>query len=445
MGSKTIPSLISSGGGYQIPPPLLAWDRIGPPLAIGLDIKKYKKTNEEFDVPMGAFDGAEVADIVGLFMLSELENLNAKAVWTSYKDDGLAISDAGPQEVEKIKKKVCKTFRENGLEITVDANKKIVQFLDVELNLEDESFKPYIKENDIPLYVNANSNHPKTITKNIPKSVNRRLSALSSSEAIFREVAPLYQAALDKAGYKFKLRYEPRVNNDGGNRSRRARKRHDIIWFNPPFSEEVRTKVGAKYLKLINKHFPKTSPLHKLFNRNTCKISYKTTPNLKRIIAAHNAKLLRESEPNNNQKMCNCRKDRVCPLGGKCLTKNVIYQATVTPTNPPSEPNTYIGLTANTFKQRHANHLKSFKYEKYRKETTLSEHIWGLKDKGVIFELSWTIIDRASPFSPVTGICAICTLEKYYIIFKPELGTINKRDELNTGCRHKTAMLLDKT
>ena len=91
------------------------------------------------------------------------------------------------------------------------------------------------------------------------------------------------------------------------------------------------------------------------------------------------------------------------------------------------------------------NHLKSFKYEKYRKETTLSEHIWGLKDKGVNFELSWRIIDRASPFSPVTGICAICTLEKYYIIFKPELGTINKRDEINTGCRHKSAMLLDKT
>ena len=62
------------------------------------------------------------------------------------------------------------------------------------------------------------------------------------------KVAPLYQAALDKAGYKFKLRYEPRVNNDGGNKSRRARKRHDVIWFNPPFSEEVRTNVGARYL-----------------------------------------------------------------------------------------------------------------------------------------------------------------------------------------------------
>ena len=174
-------------------------------------------------------------------------------------------------------------------------------------------------------------------------------------------------------------------------------------------------------------------------------MSYKTTPNLKRIIAAHNAKILRETETDENQKMCNCRKNRVCPLGGKCLINNIIYQATVTPTNPPDEPNTYIGLTANTFKQRLANHIKSTNYEKYRNETTLSEHIWSLIDKGIEYELSWKIIDRASPFSPVTGICAICTLEKYYIIFRPELGSINKREEINTGCRHKSSMLLDKT
>ena len=63
-----------------------------------------KRKDEEFDVPMGAFDGAEVADIVGLFMLSELVKTNKKAVFTSYKDDGLAISDESPQEVEKIMK-----------------------------------------------------------------------------------------------------------------------------------------------------------------------------------------------------------------------------------------------------------------------------------------------------------------------------------------------------
>ena len=71
--------------------------------------------------------------------------------------------------------------------------------------------------------------------------------------------------------------------------------------------------------------------------------------------------------------------------------------------------------------------------------------VWDLKDGGVDYEVSWKIIDRAIPFSPVTGICALCTLEKYYILLKPSLGSINKRDEINTGCRHKSSMLLYKT
>ena len=34
-----------------------------------------KKNCPDFDVPMGSYDGADVCDIVGLFLLSELEQL----------------------------------------------------------------------------------------------------------------------------------------------------------------------------------------------------------------------------------------------------------------------------------------------------------------------------------------------------------------------------------
>ena len=78
-------------------------------------------------------------------------------------------------------------------------------------------------------------------------------------------------------------------------------------------------------------------------------------------------------------------------------------------------------------------------------ETCLSQHIWNLKKENIDFEISWKILDRAQPFSPVSGICALCTLEKYYIIFKPELATINQRDEMNSHCLHKAPKLLDKT
>ena len=55
-----------------------------------------------------------------------------------------------------------------------------------------------------------------------------------------------------------------------------------VIWFNPPFSKNVRTNVGRDFVRLINKHFPE-SLLHKIFNKNTVKLSY-----YKRNISNHN-------------------------------------------------------------------------------------------------------------------------------------------------------------
>ena len=65
-----------------------------------------------------------------------------------------------------------------GLNISVEANKKVVHFLDVTLDLSKNHFKPYSKPNNPLLYVNQNSNHPPSILKNIPASVNKRLSEL---------------------------------------------------------------------------------------------------------------------------------------------------------------------------------------------------------------------------------------------------------------------------
>ena len=163
----------------------------------------------------------------------------------------------------------------------------VVQFLDVEFNLKNGTFKPFLKPGDSPLYVNTNSNHPPSILKNIPEAINRRLSNLSSDENMFNEVAPIYQKALENAGYKYKLKYTPHQKQKKKNRNRKR----DVCWWNPPFSKNVKTKVGAKFFKLLDTHFPQHSPLHKVINRNTVKMSYRTTPNFKQIIVAHNAKI----------------------------------------------------------------------------------------------------------------------------------------------------------
>ena len=50
-----------------------------------------KDTSVEFDVTMGSYDGAEVCEIVGLFMLDILSKLFEKNSIGLYRDDGLSI------------------------------------------------------------------------------------------------------------------------------------------------------------------------------------------------------------------------------------------------------------------------------------------------------------------------------------------------------------------
>jgi len=133
-----------------------------------------KRDLENFDVPMGSFDSAEVCDIVGLYMLNLLKPIGIEI--GLYRDDGLALSNMNGPGTERAKKKIIKIFSDNGLKITVNTNVKIVNFLDVTLDLNDGSYKPFSKPDNKPVYVHAESNHPPAIKKNIPKMINDRLS-----------------------------------------------------------------------------------------------------------------------------------------------------------------------------------------------------------------------------------------------------------------------------
>ena len=120
-----------------------------------------------------------------LFQLKEIDvNLGL------YRDDGLGALTKRPQVVDRVKKQICEIFRRNGLKISVEANLKSVEFLDVKMDLPTNSYKPYIKPNNLIQYVHSDSNHPPAILKNIPLSINKRLSSLSSSEEMFNEIAP---------------------------------------------------------------------------------------------------------------------------------------------------------------------------------------------------------------------------------------------------------------
>ena len=68
-------------------------------------------------------------------------------------------------QLERIKKSLQKTFKEFGLEIVAESNLRIVNYLDVTLNLNNGSFRPCDKPGDITQYIKE-SNHPrKTASK----------------------------------------------------------------------------------------------------------------------------------------------------------------------------------------------------------------------------------------------------------------------------------------
>ena len=98
-----------------------------------------KNNGSLFDVTMGSFDGAELCELVGLFLLSGLASIIGKSNVSLYRDDGLAILENTPgPDTERIKKNIIKFFQQNGLKITIDANFVQANFLDVTLNLQSD-------------------------------------------------------------------------------------------------------------------------------------------------------------------------------------------------------------------------------------------------------------------------------------------------------------------
>ena len=188
---------------------------------------------------------------------------------------------------------------------------------------------------------------------------------------------------LNASRYNHTLKFEPPRASP-----RWSRLRKNTLWYNPPFSKSVQTGIGKKFLTLVDKCFPHKNPLRKIFNRNTVKISYSCTSNIKQAINNHNKQKLvayngQNTNPEEaNAKLCNCCKKDSCPLNGECLQCAVIYQAKVTHSDN-NQLETYVGLTESEFKTRYRNHTNSFRNAKPKNSTELSKYIWHLKENEI--------------------------------------------------------------
>ena len=152
-----------------------------------------KKENEDFDVTMGSYDGAEICELVGLFLLSELNRILGTNKAGLYRDDGLCCFQklSGPQ-LERTKKTICELFKSHGLAITIESNLVATEFLDVMLDLKRDKYYPFRKPNSNPRYIHVQSNHPPNIIKQIPAMISKRISNNSSDKTEFERTAPEY-------------------------------------------------------------------------------------------------------------------------------------------------------------------------------------------------------------------------------------------------------------
>ena len=160
-----------------------------------------KVGNEEFEVPMGCFDGAEICELVGIYNLYQSKNVIRKENAGLYRDDGLGVlrNLSGP-EFELVRKRIIKIFKDCGLNITIKMNLKTVNFLDVRFDLVNNTYQPYRKLNNEPIYIKR-SNHPPNILKELPKAINKRISDISCNENVFNNAKITYEKALKNSGF----------------------------------------------------------------------------------------------------------------------------------------------------------------------------------------------------------------------------------------------------
>ena len=125
---------------------------------------------------------------------------------------------------------------------------KKVDFLDVTFDLDNNVYKPFRKEKSKPIYINKHSNHARSILKQLPKSIEKRISETLSNKDIFEESIKPYKDALKESGFSKTLNYiAPTTNKEQKTRKRK------IICFSRSFSRTVKIRIGRIFLHLLSK------------------------------------------------------------------------------------------------------------------------------------------------------------------------------------------------
>ena len=250
--------------------------------------KTWSKRNASncFDVAMESYDGAEICEFVGLFVLDQLKKIVPRQNIGLYRDDGLAAieSTIGPK-ADKTRKDIIEIFKTIGLKITIEANLKAVDFLDVTLNLDTGLYQPYRKPNDQTRYVHTQSNHPPAKQRTYQNLSNNDYRKFPATKKYLRKQLHIINRLCKTAGTHSKLSTRKKDPNESA--------------------------PGSIH------HSRKTS------KRTSPGDFSKCSTNISRIIKNHNNRLTNEKDgPNQrreeDRKDCNCRNKQDCPMDGNC-------------------------------------------------------------------------------------------------------------------------------
>ena len=198
--------------------------------------------------------------------------------------------------------------------------------------------------------------------------------------------------------------------------------------------------LQKSFLNLLDLHFLRNHIYSSIFNRNKIKVSCSCMENIKSLINNHNVKVLNNTAE--IQESCNCRNKNNCPLDGKCLTQNILYEAQITSNQLNYKQKIYIGAARTDFKHRFCNYTKSFNLEHYEKDTELSKEYSTIKHNHFTPKFTWRIVRKCAPFNTTKRKCYLCLNEKLEIAPYKGDNLLNERSELIKKCRHQNKVTL---
>ena len=188
----------------------------------------------------------------------------------------------------------------------------------------------------------------------------------------------------------------------------------------------------------MRKNFPKTNPLSKVFNKNTVKISYSCSRNVKSIITGHNKQIF---HPKPQQYGSNRRDKNNSPLDNKFSKPKIVYQADTT-NGIDDTYKDYLGLAETTFKDRYRDHISSFNNKQIKNKTEFSKYLWTLQNENKTPTINSKIM-KITYSKTTSEFCKLCLTVNLYILNALENERrLKERTEFISKCCHQIKLLL---